>query len=634
MAELADAAQHAHSRGILHRDIKPSNILLTPNGNHIASGIRHGELAAGHSSEIVDLESPVSSAKPLIVSTGGLTPSRSPVPYCVRLTDFGLAKVFDEHATETRSGAVLGTADYMAPEQASGRVKDISVQTDVFAIGAILYELLSGRPPFRGRSTSDTLRRVIHEEPPRLVELWHDLQFEHYNRELQKSLTIQKGETEAADEQRHLAQERAKQIHRLTYAADLRLVQQFVESGDSAAAIELLKRNRPVVGGEDVRSFEWAYWLSQCYPGFFPLVGHTASVYDLDFSRDGSRLITGSFDKTARIWDVESERQVLSMPHPNQVYLAKFSPDGQLCATGSRDSVVRVWDAGTGQLLQTLRGHSHGLQFSRDGEWLITAADSGEIRVHRPRTGQLVRQLAGPPYVALDAMALSPNDRYLAVGGHHHPSRKVDEFVESSEIWIWDLTSMKDPERIELDGTLSHLSLNGAGDRLVVARHEGKFDVLEFPRHDQRHSVLASSTHESGVWETAQSPDGRIMLTVGNDFTVRLWQSPFEQFRDLPLPPKSKIRCGTLSSDTRTIAVGGVDGLLGTWKFPPPRPLNLGNAPARHLPTIPTSATRSDRPNAETDNSLKRFSIFGTLIRTRQPTMRGELITTSDFATH
>jgi serine/threonine protein kinase len=131
---LAAAVEHAHEKGIVHRDLKPGNVLFTAEGQ-------------------------------------------------AKIVDFGLAKVLNESSSmQTHTGAVLGSPSYMAPEQASGKISQIGPPTDVYALGAILYELLAGRPPFLGESWLDTLDRVRFQQavppsrwrpdmPPRLEQI-------------------------------------------------------------------------------------------------------------------------------------------------------------------------------------------------------------------------------------------------------------------------------------------------------------------------------------------------------------------------------------------------------------------------------------------------------------------------------
>ena len=113
---LALAMEQAHRKGVIHRDLKPDNVLLTADG-------------------------------------------------AVKIADFGLAKRTDRESDQTRTGAIMGTPSYMAPEQAAGRTNEIDARTDVYALGAILYELLTGRPPHRGETPVATLRHVAEAEP-------------------------------------------------------------------------------------------------------------------------------------------------------------------------------------------------------------------------------------------------------------------------------------------------------------------------------------------------------------------------------------------------------------------------------------------------------------------------------------
>jgi serine/threonine-protein kinase len=151
--QVCGAVEHAHERGIIHRDLKPGNILVQ------RSEVRSQKSDGAHNSTWLSDHSPL---------TSDLRPLTSDL--CPKIVDFGLAKCFIGDSQfgaldQTQTGAVLGTPSYMAPEQASGRVRDIGPAADVYALGAILYELLAGRPPFRGETSFETLQQVLGTDP-------------------------------------------------------------------------------------------------------------------------------------------------------------------------------------------------------------------------------------------------------------------------------------------------------------------------------------------------------------------------------------------------------------------------------------------------------------------------------------
>ncbi|MBX9787920.1 MAG: transporter substrate-binding protein [Pirellulales bacterium] len=132
---VARGLHHAHERGIVHRDLKPANVLLSGPDAPLEDGSGLG------------------------------------IP---KLTDFGLAKRLEGEVQLTRVGSVMGTPSYMAPEQALGETENIGPGTDVYGLGVILYEMLTGQPPFVGRNDVETVQMVVSDDPEPISELRHD----------------------------------------------------------------------------------------------------------------------------------------------------------------------------------------------------------------------------------------------------------------------------------------------------------------------------------------------------------------------------------------------------------------------------------------------------------------------------
>ena len=305
---IAEAIHHAHEHGILHRDLKPANVLI-------------------------DTED-----QP-------------------RVTDFGLAKRFDpsgEQSAITLAGQVLGSPNYMPPEQATGKRGTVSRRSDVYALGAILYHALTGRPPFIGEGLAETMQQVLNVEPlsPRVLNprVTRDLETvclkclekepgkryataqllaQELGRFLEGKPVLARPVGRLAKAWRWCrrnpvragfiaalvavfalgaggvlwqwkraernAREEARQRLRAehaAYAADMKAAQVELQKENSSQALALLRRYRPQSGKEDLRTVEWRYLWQQC-----------------------------------------RSEELLSLPHPEAVGDVALSPDGQLGAT-------------------------------------------------------------------------------------------------------------------------------------------------------------------------------------------------------------------------------------------------------------------------------------------------------------
>ena len=398
---LADTVQAAHDLGIVHRDLKPSNVLYDEQGQP-------------------------------------------------RVTDFGLAKRAGG-SDLTATQAVMGTPAYMPPEQARGDTKFVGPQADVYSLGVILYECLTGSKPFEALDQHALLRKVAEDDPerpgkrvpglPRDVELIclkclakepaeryptagalaADLErfaagepvtvrtagvVERAAKWARRKPTLAAAYTlgllavllgglggtavwqwrtaEQARDMANAARSEAvkswEQLAAVEYGRTIQVAHQEWREGNAAATVALLDSTRA-----NLRGWEWQYVHRLCHSDLLTLEGHAGYVSSASFSPDGSRIVTGSADKTAKLWDARSGAEILTLAgHSGQVSSAGFSPDGSRVVTGSLDKTAKVWDAKSGTEVVTLKGHTavvRSASFSRDGSRLVTGSSDKTAKV-------------------------------------------------------------------------------------------------------------------------------------------------------------------------------------------------------------------------------------------------------------
>ncbi|NJK37118.1 MAG: hypothetical protein HC835_05220 [Oscillatoriales cyanobacterium RM2_1_1] len=243
------------------------------------------------------------------------------------------------------------------------------------------------------------------------------------------------------------------------------------------------------------------------------LRGHTDEVYAVQFSPDGRQIVSASGDNRVKLWDTQGHLLKTIDGHRATVWFVRFSPDGQRLATASQDGTVKLWTK-TGQLLKTLNGHRngvYGLSFSSDGQWLASASIDGTAKVWRA-DGTLVTTLKGHQG-AVWAVAFRPGSRQLVTTG------------QDKTIRLWSVPLNNQPE------TSPTTILEGHGNAIwgVNVSPDGEFlvstsvDKTAKVWNWQGQLLQTLVGHKGVVWGVDISSDSRIISTAGWDHTVRLW---------------------------------------------------------------------------------------------------------------
>ena len=608
--KLARAVAEAHAKGIIHRDLKPANVLLTVNGEPkvtdfgLAKQLDQRSPLAPREASV----SPTAQRSPLAPREEGVKPLAEREDYSSPLGPREAS--VQPHAERedytpreepedlTHTGAVMGTPSYMAPEQASGDTKRVGPPCDVYALGVILYECLTGRPPFKGLNYVETLDQVRHQEPVPPSQLNSKVP-----RDLEticlKCLRKEPGKryavaAELADDVRRYLDgkpivaravgrgERAvKWVKRnpVVTGATLAVVLalsvgatvsylKYLEAEDSRGAESARVKERDKVIGQRneaiaereiaikdandrlnektyqlgitnfllaasayenrdgnltverldsvepaQRGWEWYYLKRRATGGLFTLSGHTNIVTSVAFSPDGTRIVTGSVDMTAKVWDARTGAALVELKgHMGRVNSVAFSPDGTWIVTGSVDRTAKVWDARSGTIVLQLKEHTgavNSVAFSPDGTSIVTGSEDQTAKMWDARSGAVLVELIGHRAV-VETVAFSPDGGRIVTGSSDSTAKVWDARTGSL---LLDLKGR--------GGWVHSVAFSPNGMQIVTGNLDRTAKVWD--AHSGA-SLVELKGHSEAVNSVSFSPDGTRIIT-GGDSTAKVWDA-------------------------------------------------------------------------------------------------------------
>jgi WD40 repeat protein len=559
---LARGIHVAHLAGVIHRDLKPANILLQEEIS------RQGAKDAKDESD----------GQALVAK-----PQAALVP---KITDFGLAKKLDIDEGQTRTGAILGTPSYMPPEQAGGASKTLGPAADIYALGAILYELLTGRPPFKAATPLDTVLQVISEEPVPPLRLQAGTP-----RDL-NTICLKCLEKDPA--------KRYGSAHDL--AEDLRrfLGGEPIAARPVGPVERLLKwtRRRPALAAMMgftilvvLVSFglvSWKWWEATVARGLSEKARLHAEEQEQLATRQLERAETNLyFNRIAlaeREWlghNVRRAREVLALCPPTlrdwewgylnhlcqgglltlqgvggSTASIALSPDRKHLASGGFGGEIQLWELTRGTAIPRRHWAGHrsavrGLAFSPDGRGLVSAGADGQVILWNVATGKSMLPLRGHSG-SVHAVAFRADGKLLASGG------------EDGTVRLWDSTTGKCIGTLrEHKGTVSGVAFHPTSGQLASCGHDNTIRIWDTPKQKER---LKCESQKDTVTSVAFSPDGKWFCSSAGDGTIAIWNADTGRLVRTLRGHTESVTAAVFSPDGEHLASSSADETLRIWE--------------------------------------------------------------------
>jgi WD40 repeat protein len=616
---IARAVHHAHQHGIVHRDLKPANVLLA--------------ISDGKSSANGDL-----------------------LHYIPKVTDFGLAHRMGGSEL-TATGDILGTPGYMAPEQLWGdKRRSVGPTTDVYALGAVLYAALTGRPPIHGVTALDALENVRSQEPvppsrlqPQVPRDLETICLKCLEKE--PAQRYASAELLADDLRRFLtgvpiAARRPSRIIRAgrwcrrnpaTAMASLLGVIAIAAAGGLAASqaftLQLRREQQLTKAALDDAQLQRAVAAEKAEQLAEQQELTKAALVDAEqFRQQAQRLsVSLGWERGLALLDQDDiARGMLVLGHGLQIappeardledvirlnlaaahrqlpyrllsileqggeaQTVAFSPDGKVLLTGGRLGGARRWDAATGQPLGQPLPHE------------------GEIRaVAFSADGQIIATASTDKTARLwDAMSGEPIGKPLAHAHWVHcvaispDGKTVLTGSADGTARVWDFATCEQRGELRPPGWVYAVAFSPDGKLLAT----GSGSRAQIWHADTLEPATESLRHRGEVWTAAFSPDGRVLVTGSEDGIARLWEAETGTLIGTPLLHQAAIRSVGYSSDGKLLWTAGADGRVRFWDTATMRPRG---APVQHQSAVYAAALSPDLTRLATGNSDGRIRLW------------------------
>ncbi len=531
--DVARAIHYAHEHGVLHRDIKPSNILLDVFGQ-------------------------------------------------VRITDFGLAKKLDGSSDLTLTGQMVGTPNYLSPEQAAGKHAEVGPASDVYSIGALLYELLTGRPPFLANSLSETLLRIRDEPPlnPRAHNpaLQGDLETialkclrkepgrryatasalgDDLHRWLQH-LPIEARPTPVIERACLWCQRKPRQAFLLA-ATVLALLAVFITLTVSNIRIRAARAvaQRNAQSNREMLLRRYVAEGNRLMELGNPLAALPWLVHAVEMERgDRQREPQGQLRIASALQDAPD--LLHHVTEGRWIHILSFSPDGRFIGAGSENRRVRIINASNGADRIppiVMRGPVRGVQFSADGSTVLAMDAAGWAAVWNTTNGSRVTPFLRPK--DYDGEAVSGIIRTAVPSACFSPDgRTILTAWGSKAAHLWEAATGKHLRAFAHGKLVNHAEFSADGLYVITSSRDGTARIWDATNG----TLAAAPLKASGTVNRALfSSDGRHVLTLSDRRRIQLWNWKTGERRGSTIENGSYFFQMAFSPDARLFAVAGWD---------------------------------------------------------------------------